>query len=102
MPENLRRNVRRTVHLPARLEFPWGHLEGRLENIGEGGGFFVTGTLEGVVGLGESVHVCFGEAEGTERRVPAEVLRMERYFHEGDLYRAFALKFREPLSSAGA
>ncbi len=97
MPENLRRNVRRTVRLPARLEFPWGHLQGRIENIAEGGGFFVTGTLEGVVALGDSVFVCLGDSPGAERRVPAEVLRMERYFHEGDLYRAFALRFREPL-----
>ncbi len=90
---NQRRYPRRESSLPARVEFSWGEIEGTIENIGEGGVFFVTETLEGRVEPEDRAHVRF---EG--ERVPGTVVRVERYFHDGRVYRALAVRFDTPLS----
>jgi hypothetical protein len=95
--ENLRRHPRKTIRLPARLDLEGDPLEGRIENIGEGGAFFVTDTLEGSVEEGDILHLEF-ELEGAAHRPAGIVLRVERYFHEGELFRAFAIKFEEPFT----
>jgi len=95
--ENQREHPRRVARLAARVVFSAGHLDGTIENIAEGGAFFVTDTWEVAVEEGDGVSVEFREAEDAEpARVAGRVLRVERYFHEGDLYRAFAIKFEEP------
>ena len=73
-----------------------GPLDGRLENIGEGGAFFVTDTLEGSVEVGDRLVVEF-ELEEEPKKLPGAVLRVERYFHDGELFRAFAVKFEQPF-----
>ena len=70
---------------------------GSIENIGRGGAFVSTDTLEEAVSVGVSVVVVFLAPEsGSEQRLRGTVLRMQRYFHEGGLYRALAIKFDEP------
>jgi len=97
--DNLRRHPRKTIQLPARLDLDGDRLEGRIENIGEGGAFFVTDTLEGSVEEGDILHLEFALG-GADRRQAGIVLRVERYFHEGELFRAFAIKFEEPYLPA--
>ena len=57
--QNQRRSDRRPTRLPAVLAFPWGELDGTIENIAEGGAFFVTGTLEGAAEVGDRLTVAF-------------------------------------------
>jgi hypothetical protein len=93
---NQRRYDRRDAKIPASLEFEWGSLEGTIENIAEGGIFFVTETLEGAVIEGDRLNVRFSDDRGSTRSLGGAILRVERYFHDGDLYRAFAVRFDEP------
>jgi hypothetical protein len=99
--ENQRRHVRRTSRLPATLSLAWGEIPGTIENIGAGGVFFVTDVLEGSVQIGDLGTLRFSSPDGVERGHPADVLRVERYFHEGDLFRAFALRFQDRAGPAG-
>jgi hypothetical protein len=99
--ENQRRHVRHTARLPAVLAFEWGELQGTIENIGEGGVFFVTGVLEGAAQAGDRATLRFSAVDREPRTIRSEVLRVERYFHEGDLFRAFALRFRESEGTSG-
>ena len=95
--EDLRRYPRSTVRTPGRLIFEWGELEGDIENVGEGGLYFVTDTWEGPVAVGDSLTAVFLTPDSAEaHRRTAEVLRVERYFHEGELFRSFAIRFAEP------
>ena len=94
--QNQRRHPRIRTRIQARLGFSQFSIEGTIENIGQGGAFFATDTLEGSIHGGESVEVSFVEAEtGDDVKLRGTVLRVERYFHEGGLYRAFAVKFDE-------
>ncbi|MHC4861396.1 MAG: PilZ domain-containing protein, partial [Planctomycetota bacterium] len=81
---DLRRHPRLTLRLPSTLHLEGETLDGRIENIGEGGAFFVTDTLEGSVEEGDRLDVAF-EFDSESHRVPGVVLRVERYFHEGEL-----------------
>jgi hypothetical protein len=101
--QNQRLHPRRSTRLPASLSFSWGELAGTIENIGAGGVFFVTGTLEGAIDVGDRAALRFTAPDGAHRCMASDVLRVERYFFEGDLFRALALRFREPcpLSAAG-
>ena len=95
---NQRRHSRRPTELSAELAFDWGTLEGVIENVGEGGAFFVTDTLEGTVVVGDRLELEFHDREfGGETRFPGAVLRVDRYFHEGELYRSLAIRFERPL-----
>ena len=91
---NQRRHPRTRTAIPARVELTDGSIEGTIENLGPGGAFFATDTLEDAVDVGVSVVIVFQDPEsGDERRVRGTVLRLERYFHQGGLYRALAVKF---------
>ena len=97
--EDLRRFPRSSVRIPGRLIFDWGELEGNVENIGQGGMYFVTDTWEGPVAVGDAMTAIFAHPEeSAEQRRLAEVLRVERYFHDGELYRSFAIRFQEQPS----
>ena len=97
VPENLRRYPRRASSIDARVEFAWGNLEGKIENIGEGGVLFVTDTLEGTVEDGNRGTVVFTEeSSGSERRLPGEVLRQDRSFVAGEILRTLAVRFDAP------
>ena len=99
VPEDLRRFERHSIRTAARLIFDWGELEGNVENIGEGGLYFVTDTWEGPVAVNDALTAVFTLPDASEeQRKTAEVLRVERYFHEGELFRSFAIRFSEPLS----
>jgi len=99
--KNLRRHPRRTTRIAARLIFPWGTLDGSVENIGEGGIFFVTDTWEGRVDVGDKMTVEFPTPEEVEvTGFGGQVLRTERYFHEGEIFRAFAIRFEAPYTPA--
>ena len=92
--EDQRRSRRTSVRTPASLIFEWGELEGNVENIGEGGLYFVTDTWEGPVAVGDSMTAVFSlPDQPEEQRRLAEVLRVERYFHDGELFRSFAVRF---------
>ncbi len=91
--EDLRRFPRSSMRAPASLIFEWGELEGNIENIGEGGLYFVTDTWEGPVAVGDSMTAVFTVPDQGEQRRVAEVLRVERYFHAGELFRSFAIRF---------
>jgi len=100
-PENQRRHPRMEARIPAWAELAWGALEGNIENIAEGGAFFVTDTLEGAVDVGERVEMRFRDPDSAEEvRLAGSVLRLERYFHEGEVFRAFAVRFDEPYEAA--
>ena len=94
--ENLRRYPRHVLRIKATVTLDTGPLEGRLENIGVGGAFFVTDTLEGSVEVGDRLVVVF-ELSAEPQSVPGDVLRVERYFHEGELFRAFAIRFEKQI-----
>ena len=95
--KNLRRHPRRTTQVAARLVFSWGVLDGSVENIGEGGIFFVTDTWEGRVEVGDRLTVEFPTPEEVEvNGFGGQVLRTERYFHRGEIFRAFAIRFESP------
>ena len=96
--ENLRRHPRRTLELPARLHLDWGQLEGTIENIGEGGAFFVTDTLEGAVAEGDLI--ARGRVVGTsEDHCLAEAVVVDS--EGGELGRGTGIfvKTETPLSS---
>jgi hypothetical protein len=94
---NQRRHPRIQTRIPARVELPGGSLPGTIENIGRGGAFVATDTLEEAIEVGASVVIVFVAPEsGDERKVSGSVLRVEKYFHDGGLYRALAVKFDEP------
>ena len=96
---NLRRYPRKTTRIEARVVLDRVELDGRIENIGEGGVFFVTDTLEGVVTEGDRAEIRFTpEGSDRETRVRGEVLRVERDFHEGEILRTLAIRFERPLS----
>jgi hypothetical protein len=91
--------LRRSIRVPAELFFPWGTLGGVIENIGEGGAFFVTDTLEGPVTEGDELELRFvPPEEEIERVYDARVLRVDRYFHEGEVFRSFAIRFERPAA----
>jgi PilZ domain len=90
---NLRRHTRTALRAKARLVYTQGEIEGTIENIGEGGLFFVTDTLEGALAVGDEITAIYDES-GEEKQRSGEILRIERYFHDGELFRAFAVRFR--------
>jgi hypothetical protein len=95
---------RRPSELPASLSSDGDRLEGVVENIGEGGVFFATETLEVVLEHGTRVGVAFtcnrnGRSEQIE--LPGTVLRTERYFDGTKVVRAFAIKFDELFDLTG-
>ena len=101
--EEQRRSPRSSVRIPGRLIFDWGELEGNVENLGEGGIYFVTDTWEGPVAVGDAMTAVYTfpvqpeePREPEEQRRLAVVLRVERYFHEGELFRSFAIRFDGP------
>lgn len=105
-PDNDERRVhpRRPSELPGTLTSDGDRLEGVIENIGEGGVFFATETLEVVLEHGTRVQVAFscvrsGKSERHDR--PGTVLRTERYFDGAKVVRAFAIKFDDLFDLAG-
>ena len=90
--KDLRHHPRRTETARARIRLSWGLLEGTVENVGEGGAFFATDNLEGTVSVGEQVELEIRRSDGY-LAAAGTVLRLERYMHEGTVYRAFAIKF---------
>jgi hypothetical protein len=90
--DNLRRYIRRSERADARIRLSWGTLEGTVENIGEGGAFFATDTMEGIVEVGTPVELEVSRSDG-DFTATGTVLRFERYLHEGLVYRAFAIRF---------
>lgn len=94
---NRRQYPREKRIAPARVVFAWGMVEGRVENIGEGGAFFVTDTLEGVVVEGDRTELYVEDIpDSAPVRLPGLVLRVERYFQEGEILRTFAIRFDAP------
>jgi hypothetical protein len=95
--EEQRRHLRHSVRYPARLAASGGRISGHIDNIGEGGAFFVTDSLEEAVAVGDRLVLEYLPGEGdAERSEEAVVLRIDRYFHEGNLFRSLALRFEKP------
>ena len=92
--ENERRHPRTRTDISAVVEFAGRAVEGIVENLGKGGAFFATDSLEEAVESGGAVTLRYRDPEtGAERVHTGSVLRIERYFHEGGLYRALAIRF---------
>lgn len=101
MSRERRVHPRMKASIPARLTSGGDSLEGVIENIGVGGVFFATETLEVVIDEGASVVLHFelpGEGGATPHQVDANVLRTERYFDGTRVVRAFAIKFDDQLA----
>lgn len=94
-PLNQRKFEREHTRLPACLSFDWGDLEGFVENIGEGGAFFVTDTLEGTVDVGDPLALNIYDGAPDIR---GSILRVDRYLFDGELLRSFAIRFERPYS----
>ena len=104
MSQDRRIHTRHKSKLPARL-LRGGDLtiEGHIENIGRGGVFFATETLEGVIEDGSPVTIEFeGSRDGAPLpcSIRGAVLRTERYFDGHAVVRAFAVKFESQLELA--
>jgi hypothetical protein len=87
------------MHVPARLVSRSGtDLAGRVQNLGEGGAFFVTGDLEAAFGEADEVTLLL-HREG-RAPVPASgvVLRIDLDYEADDVVRAMAIRFHAPLS----
>ena len=67
--ENLRRHPREATRISARVVIDEHPLEGSVENIGEGGAFFVTDTLEGGVEVGDRVTLELSPYDLTRGRI---------------------------------
>jgi hypothetical protein len=93
---NRRVHARRSARIPARLAHEGDGVDGIVENIGEGGVFFATETLELSVDDGAPVVLSF-QCRRNGAEAPTElagvVLRTERYFDGETVVRAFAIKF---------
>jgi hypothetical protein len=91
---NERRHPRVVTNVPAFITTEELTLEGTIENLGVGGAFFATDSLEGSVEAGDPVTMGYRDPDtGEDVERAGTVLRIERYFHEGGLYRALAVKF---------
>jgi hypothetical protein len=101
---NRRIHTRHKSHIPARLAHAANSVEGRVENVGEGGVFFATEDLELAVEEGSEVTVSFAcRRDGVDASIEraGTVLRTERYFDGAAVFRAFAIKFDDLISLAG-
>lgn len=95
---------RRASDLPATLTTEGRSMEGVVENIGEGGVFFATETLEFLLDHGTQVVVDFACQRGDKEErhtLPGTILRTERYFDGTKVVRAFAVKFDELFDLEG-
>jgi len=95
---------RRASDIQATLSHEDRSMEGVVENIGEGGVFFATETLEFLLDHGAQVSVKFNclRAGVTEaHKLPGTILRTERYFDGTKVVRAFAVKFDDLFDLEG-
>ena len=95
--------VRAQIRGSVRLATSGDVIEGVIENVGDGGVFFATEVLEVLVNDGDAGVVEFeGTRDGApvNFRIPATILRTERYFDGEKVVRAFAVKFDEALDVA--
>ncbi|MCE9636616.1 MAG: PilZ domain-containing protein [Planctomycetes bacterium] len=100
MSQDRRIHSRIRTRLPARLVRGAESVEGVVENVGQGGVFFATETLEVALDDGTDVEVEFEAWRGEQRvqlRLPSTILRAERYFDGTVVVRAFAIRFQEPI-----
>ncbi|MEN8150523.1 MAG: PilZ domain-containing protein [Planctomycetota bacterium] len=94
--QNQRQHPRIRTDIPAVVEIAGRTVEGIVENLGKGGAFFATESLEEAIEAGGAVRLRYRDPETDADRVRAgSVLRIERYFHEGGLYRALAIRFED-------
>jgi len=74
----------------------------RVENAGALGIFLSTAELDGVIEVGDRLTVSFEHSMSSEKSAAAikrtgEVLRHEQEFTGGEIRRAFAIRFDEPI-----
>ena len=72
-------------------------LKGTVENLGTLGALVSTPDLEAALDVGDEVTVSLRNAAGEVVEVEGEILRLEQEFAAGDIRRAFAVRFAEPL-----
>ena len=85
------------TQLPARVTLPSGtELECQVENIGELGVYLSTADLDGVIEVGDTVTVRITR-EGSKIERGGQVLRHDQEFTSGEIRRAFAVRFDEPI-----
>ena len=104
MTQDRRIHTRVKTHVPARIHRGTEHVEGVIENLGEGGVFFATEVLEMSLDEGAAVDVAFTlDRNGVPEpiRVSGTVLRTERYFDGESVVRAFAIRFDQLLDLTG-
>lgn len=96
-PQNRRAWSRLDVDLGARLRLASEKIvDGRLENLGRGGAFFVTDNLETSILAADPVELIVVHAS-VETRIRGTVLRLETFFSGTDVLRTLAIRFDEPL-----
>ncbi len=99
---NRREHTRHQVEMAGKIRLASERtIEGRIENVGRGGAFFVTDDLEANVLAADPVELLLPDANGKESTVSGVVLRLETFFSGTDVLRSFAIQFDEPLP-AGA
>ena len=104
MSHERRVHSRRASDLRATLSHEGRSMDGVIENIGEGGVFFATETLEMLLDHGSHVEVrfpCRRDGEESVCELGGTVLRAERYFDGTKVVRAFAIKFDELFDLSG-
>ncbi|MEM8883953.1 MAG: PilZ domain-containing protein [Planctomycetota bacterium] len=98
VPEERRAHERIETSLPVRVEVASGRsFDGTIENIGEYGVFVSTLDLETAFDVAETLTLRFTREDGTEVTAKGSVVRVDQEFTAGDIRRAFAVKFDEPL-----
>ena len=104
MSQDRRIHARLAVKLAARLVRDGVSIDGVVENVGQGGVFFSTETLETAVEDGARVRVEFDAVrDGAPVRICEDgtVLRAERYFDGQSVVRSFAIRFDREIALAG-
>ena len=71
-------------------------LKGTVENLGSLGALVSTLDLEAALDVGDKVTLVL-QARGRTVEAEGEILRLEQEFAAGDIRRAFAVRFTEPV-----
>lgn len=104
MSQDRRIHARVATKLPARLVRGSEGIDGLVENLGQGGVFFATETLEVPLEDGAHVRVEFEVLRGgapVRFLEDGTVLRADRYFDGQSVVRSFAIRFDREIDLTG-
>ena len=94
MGEEKRAHERLVVRYRVEIHIGEGKpIPGRVENLGALGAFVTTLELEPHIEVGDMVELTIWVPEKEPFSVQGQVLRLDQEFAEGDIRRAFAVKF---------